>query len=150
MIPVVGVPYLMDFELLDRCISAVQVGRAERIHIIDNSPHLGRISYPMRPDVVISRPERNVGVAGAWNNIIKWNPDAGWWFIINADVILTPGDLDLIELEMRDHELVTFQGMHAFGIKPSAIERVGWFDENFVPAYFEDNDYSYRCRLMGV
>jgi hypothetical protein len=27
---------------------------------------------------------------------------------------------------------------------------VGLFDENFVPAYFEDNDFDYRCRLAEV
>lgn len=150
MIPVVGVPYLMDYELLDRCLTAIPVGRAERVHVIDNSPPVGRIEYPTRHDVVISRPQHNIGVAASWNSIIKWNPDARWFFIINADVIVTPDDLDLIEKEMRVHEVVTFRGMHAFGVRASTIQKVGWFDENFVPAYFEDNDWSYRCRLLGV
>ncbi|HEY0783752.1 MAG TPA: hypothetical protein VGE98_14935, partial [Thermoanaerobaculia bacterium] len=26
----------------------------------------------------------------------------------------------------------------------------GWFDENFYPAYKEDQDYAYRCELAGV
>jgi hypothetical protein len=30
------------------------------------------------------------------------------------------------------------------------ISKVGWFDENFYPAYKEDQDYSYRCNLAGV
>jgi GT2 family glycosyltransferase len=36
-----------------------------------------------------------------------------------------------------------------FMIKPSTIENIGNFDENFTPAYFEDNDYHRRINLLG-
>jgi GT2 family glycosyltransferase len=29
------------------------------------------------------------------------------------------------------------------------VENCGWFDENFYPAYFEDNDMFYRMALAG-
>ena len=35
-------------------------------------------------------------------------------------------------------------------ISPEAVERVGYFDENFFPAYYEDVDYDRRCRLLGM
>lgn len=37
-----------------------------------------------------------------------------------------------------------------FMITPETIEKVGWFDEDFHPAYFEDNDYHYRCKLADA
>jgi GT2 family glycosyltransferase len=37
-----------------------------------------------------------------------------------------------------------------FMIKESTIDKVGYFDENFWPAYFEDNDYHYRMKLQGI
>jgi hypothetical protein len=37
-----------------------------------------------------------------------------------------------------------------FMIRPKTLEQVGLFDENFVPAYFEDNDYHYRIKLLGL
>jgi len=37
-----------------------------------------------------------------------------------------------------------------FMIKRETIERVGYFDSNFYPAYFEDNDYHYRIKLAGL
>lgn len=37
-----------------------------------------------------------------------------------------------------------------FMIKESTINKVGYFDENFWPAYFEDNDYHYRMKLKGI
>jgi len=37
-----------------------------------------------------------------------------------------------------------------FMITKKTIEKVGYFDENFWPAYFEDNDYHYRIKLAGL
>lgn len=36
-----------------------------------------------------------------------------------------------------------------FMLKKETIKEVGFFDEKFYPAYFEDNDYHYRIRLKG-
>jgi GT2 family glycosyltransferase len=37
-----------------------------------------------------------------------------------------------------------------FAINAWVIFKVGWFDENFYPAYKEDQDYAYRCKLAGI
>lgn len=37
-----------------------------------------------------------------------------------------------------------------FMITPDTIKQIGWFDEGFFPAYFEDNDYHYRIKLAGA
>ncbi len=37
-----------------------------------------------------------------------------------------------------------------FALTKDAYETVGEFDENFHPAYFEDNDYVYRCLLAKM
>jgi len=36
-----------------------------------------------------------------------------------------------------------------FMITKETVEKVGFFDEGFFPAYFEDNDYHYRLKLAG-
>ena len=36
-----------------------------------------------------------------------------------------------------------------FMIKENTIDTIGWFDENFSPAYFEDNDYHHRIHCAG-
>lgn len=38
----------------------------------------------------------------------------------------------------------------AFMISKVGYEKIGEFDENFVPCYFEDNDYHYRVNLAGL
>lgn len=37
-----------------------------------------------------------------------------------------------------------------FMVRPTIMKRIGPFDENFSPAYFEDNDYHYRINLAGL
>ena len=32
----------------------------------------------------------------------------------------------------------------------NSFDKVGYFDVNFYPAYFEDNDYARRCDLLGI
>lgn len=36
-----------------------------------------------------------------------------------------------------------------FMISKECVEKVGYFDEGFFPAYFEDNDYHYRIKLVA-
>ena len=47
-------------------------------------------------------------------------------------------------------ELFLGDGFNLFSVPRATAEKVGYFDENFYPAYFEDNDYVYRCRLAGA
>lgn len=35
-------------------------------------------------------------------------------------------------------------------VNPIAFETIGYFDENFFPAYYEDVDYRYRAKLAGL
>jgi hypothetical protein len=39
---------------------------------------------------------------------------------------------------------------NAFLVTSATIDAVGWFDENFYPAYEEDKDFAYRCQLAGL
>lgn len=36
-----------------------------------------------------------------------------------------------------------------FMITKNTIDKIGYFDEQFQPAYFEDNSYHYRCKLLA-
>ncbi|MFX6027917.1 hypothetical protein ABTE84_21450, partial [Acinetobacter baumannii] len=41
-------------------------------------------------------------------------------------------------------------GYACFAINPIALETLGCFDENFFPAYCEDQDYARRAALAGL
>jgi hypothetical protein len=38
----------------------------------------------------------------------------------------------------------------AFSLGWEVVQKVGLFDESFVPAYFEDNDYQRRCEHKNI
>jgi GT2 family glycosyltransferase len=71
--------------------------------------------------------------------------------ISGHDIIYSPGDIArLVEHMETVGGVGLLSGFSAFGIDRTAVTKAGLFDENFHPAYFEDNDYDYRCRLTGV
>lgn len=98
----------------------------------------------------------NSGVACGWNMIIVDVPDAEYWMIINDDVVLAPGDLEKLAQATVDSSEDVVQCVHGdihtsmMTIKSSAIEKLGYFDENFYPAYFEDTDYNRRILIGNV
>lgn len=81
----------------------------------------------------------------------------------NDDILPGEGDIDKIATAAyhnRDRYLVEGMGIinsqmgvvewALAAINPIALEKVGYFDENFFPAYYEDVDYRYRGRLAGL
>lgn len=108
-------------------------------------------------------PSNNLGVAGSWNEGIRNMVacDDEWLLIVSAAVRFEPGGfgefIEGLSVErdyphgIRAVEADNGLGWHLIAFHREVIDRVGWFDENFYPAYFEDNDYSYRAQLaFGV
>jgi GT2 family glycosyltransferase len=58
----------------------------------------------------------------------------------------TSGSVGAGKFHQRPH----WQGAACMAIGRKAIETVGYFDQNFWPAYFEDADYFRRLELSGV
>jgi len=110
----------------------------------------------------------NRGVSRSWNDGIlnAYNEGADTVVVANDDVLPATGDLDRVaEKAVRcdDRYIVTCAGPHErlgrvlpshgysfFAVNPVAIETIGCFDENFFPAYCEDQDYARRAGLAGL
>jgi len=145
--------------------------------IVDNGSTDGTVklldSLAGSPNYVIIRNGANIGVAKAWNQIIRTclsDPEFKYVFIMNNDLILNEHSLDpLIEfveahadygivsgINTKEHKVEEGRisdgccDFSAFLLCRSCIEKVGLFDENFVLAYFEDNDYHERVKRAGV
>jgi GT2 family glycosyltransferase len=147
MIPVIGIPYISRSDLFLSTVTSIN-RPVQDIVIVDNSKDG---SVPVVDEAIYIRMGRNMGVSWAWNTIIKRTRNAPWWVIMNADLRLGPDDLENINKAMDEGlDLVMIGSMALFGVSAACIRRVGWFDENFVPAYCEDNDYIYRCKLLGA
>lgn len=147
MIPVIGVPILRGPELLQELLGSVDVP-VGRFLVIDNG---NVVEEPYSSHIEVIKPGRNLGVAASWNRIIELAAPE-WCLISNYDLTFAPGDLDrLTEAMATDQpQVATLGTFSAFGINQAAVARAGTFDENFHPAYYEDNDFHYRCELTGT
>lgn len=96
-------------------------------------------------------------VARAWNLMRYELPSPAIQLVIaNDDVVPHPRTLEtlynaVVESPMTLHCGASSSGnaFSLFAISHALWRTVGPFDERFVPAYFEDNDYAYRLSLRG-
>jgi GT2 family glycosyltransferase len=128
------------------------------------------VDVPIHP-IVIPNWEENMGVSGGWNIGLAKAIDKGLEYAVvsNDDILLHPGTILKIIEGLDDYEMVTPRNVRedsrvfdepeyeehpdysCFAVRPkSFVDIHGWFDENFVPAYFEDNDMHYRGKLAGT
>lgn len=116
----------------------------------------------LRLVVVYNTTEVNLGVAGSWNIGVKHMVECGhdWLVILSAGVRFgDAGGRDFLRcLEFQcepwpsSHGIGALEaadglGFHLIAFHKSVFQRVGYFDQNFYPAYHEDNDFSYRIQL---
>ena len=97
---------------------------------------------------------QNLGFAGSVNTIIRQNIDKPYWIISNFDLYLEPGEWHKISDKVSDFKYGANFGAGPdqyglFMLTALAVKSIGLFDENFYPAYFDDNDYRYRSKLAG-
>jgi GT2 family glycosyltransferase len=119
------------------------------------------VDIPVLP-IVINNWDDNRGVSRGWNIGISTAIERGCEYavVVNDDVILRPGVIHSMTSKLTDSVILsspvneTGQGhprglnFWCFAIKPQQfVDTVGWFDENFFPAYFEDDDMAYRIKL---
>ncbi|MFL6227743.1 MAG: glycosyltransferase family 2 protein [Pyrinomonadaceae bacterium] len=156
-IPFVGVPVLNRGDLLTRCVESLDYPVA-RIVVINNGDDEGvRESLSSlregRPNLEVVKPAHNLGVAGSWNFFLR-EYDAPYHLICGSDIQFAPGDLEKIQRFAESHpeDAIMFgnHGYSIFALRRRGVETVGYFDENFYPAYLEDCDYAYRLKLLGA
>ena len=155
----IGIPILNRLDLLARCLDHIDVP-AEILIVNNNSvdeafrEELSNLAS--RHGLEVHHQERNLGVAASWNHILATGIGQGHEvvFIGSNDTLLHPGALAATLARIRDSRqdelLWQIHALNFFAIHARAVSCVGWFDENFYPAYREDQDYSYRCALASV
>lgn len=144
-----AIPTLTRFDLLSECVASVLAGsvRPTRVLVIDNSG--GRCPPIDGAEIVPGRQPQSV--ARAWNDAAA--QIGGDVIIANDDIIFAP---DTIQLLLEEAERspqagivspIEGQRFSLFWLRYTAYTAVGPFDEQFCPAYFEDNDYHRRLTL---
>ena len=150
MIPAAIVPTWTRHDLLERMLASWDHPTGHLL-IVDNS---GRgVEVPDGPwsRVTVLPMPSNIGVAAAWNLGVKCLPEVPWWLFCSDDVVWPEGSLGQLA-SVSGTEWVSLCGgsWAAFTVGASVVDHVGLFDERFYPAYFEDDDYRWRCERAGV
>lgn len=159
MIPVLGIPVLNRGDLLLRCVGSIDYPIGQ-ITIVNNGDDpgvaeaIGQIERDGRFKVRVFTPPRNLGVAASWNWILREQPEASFWVLVGNDIQFTPGDLAHIDAAVRANPasaiLTANEGYSLMAVTQAGVDHVGYFDENFYPAYYEDVDYERRLILSGA
>jgi GT2 family glycosyltransferase len=147
-----GIPTINRADLLNEALDKYRWTWSKRhIYIVDNGNQEIDDSNPW---VHIHRPFKNLGVSASWNWCLKKAFENGYTHIaILNDDIVWEKTIDQIEQFIRDNPAglyVSGGTWCCFILSYEAFMKVGGFDEGFYPAYFEDNDFCYRCRLAEI
>lgn len=108
---------------------------------------------------------KNYGCAYGWNigfmHLLN-SSDSSWLITLNHDVAFYPGSLSRFiksvnSVILRDGKFgIGFTGLccggewSAFAVTKRLVQAVGFVDENFYPAYWEDQDYGVRIYLAKL
>jgi GT2 family glycosyltransferase len=158
---------------LPRLFATAERGRHRiRFHLFLHSRHTPTVKACERladtSNVIYYPYGINRGVSRSWNDGIlnSYSAGADVVLIVNDDIYFSTGDVDKLAekalqcrgsyivtcagFHLRFNRLIASQGYSCCAVNPIAIEKIGCFDENFFPAYCEDQDYAYRARLAGL
>lgn len=175
MIPVLGIPVYNRVDLLLRCLRSIDFP-VRRIVLVNNGQIpdlLERVlevdeirNSPLNESIWVQEPRANIGVAGAWNWLLhtqlaqrsevgtRRSAADGYVVICNNDIQWAPNDLERMHwAALSDPGMCAVFGNWSFSnflVTREGVRQLGYFDENFWPAYLEDGDYWRRICVSGA
>lgn len=150
---IVGIPTLNRADLLNEALERYfEDFKDTHIAICDN----GKQNIITRENnFMIYRPEENLGVAKSWNILMDYADklNATHILMLNDDIMLGRTDLE-IKMLIRNNLDIDFinslQNWCCFILRIDVWKKVCKFDEEFFPAYFEDNSFDYKMTLANA
>ncbi len=147
-----AIPTYRRFVLAAACVASAYQGACppDRVLVVDNSG--GRCPAIVGAQIVPGREPQSV--ARAWNDAARL-AGADWLILANDDTQFAPDTIQRLraaaEANPKAGIVSPIEGLRfaCFLLRRAAFEAVGPFDEQFAPAYFEDNDYARRLTLAG-
>jgi GT2 family glycosyltransferase len=104
---------------------------------------------------MIYRPQENLGVAKSWNMLMDYSDKIGATHVLmlNDDIYLGKNETDLYMLIKNNLDADFINSFHnwcSYILRVDIWKKAGMFDEEFFPAYFEDNSFDYKMTLVGA
>lgn len=139
-------PIINNEGLVKRCLSSFDIPRSN-VFIVDNSPDSFGKQFK---DYHVEYHPENAGVGRSWNIGFRYGADYN--ILVSASMYFKNGISELVDKlsYANEYGLLTYEGWHTIVIGKKTIEKIGYIDENFYPAYYEDNDYMYRMKLANI
>jgi GT2 family glycosyltransferase len=149
---IIGIPTINRADLLNEALANYfEDFKQTEIVICDNG---GQEIITRENNFVIYKPEKNLGVSGSWNMIMDYadKVKATHVLMLNDDIYLgkSEEEINTIIRLWKPEFLCTELNWCSFILSIDAYKKIGKFDENFFPAYFEDNDYFRRMILLNI
>jgi GT2 family glycosyltransferase len=147
----IGIPTLNRFDLLyPALLFYVNDFPNTKIFVVDNGKQ-GISDKIKHPNIKVIESETNLGVAKSWNllcDMIYEQHD--YAIILNDDIYWGRKEYELDNLfsNYKEDFFVGNLEWCVFVLPKATYLQVGKFDEDFYPAYYEDNDYAYRMKLV--
>ena len=146
---------LNNFSGLKEEIDSIESGtlKPDKYIIFDNSRKLKYSDFSI-DNLALAVPNEQESLARSWNWFIDNVPEIR--VICNDDLIFYPDTLETLVRGLRTDTIYFPYGIaktntySCFVISDEVISKVGRFDEEFYPAYFEDNSYDYKLSLQGL
>jgi GT2 family glycosyltransferase len=148
---IIGIPTINRADLLNEALEKYfEDFQDTEIFIVDN----GNQSIITREEkFAIYRPSENLGVAKSWNAIMDYADkiEATHVLMLNDDIYLGRTEHEikmLIKFNENADFINSFQNWCSYILKVDIWKKAGKFDEEFFPAYFEDNSFDYKMSLV--
>jgi hypothetical protein len=150
---IVAIPTLNRADLLNEALEKYfEDFKETHIAICDN----GKQNIITREEnFMIYRPSENLGVAKSWNMLMDYadKMKATHVLMLNDDIVLgrTEHEIKMILRNNQDADFInSFQNWCSFILRVDIWKKAGKFDEEFFPAYFEDNSFDYKMTLVNA
>jgi len=150
---IIGIPTINRADLLNEALANYFEDFQEtEIFIVDNG---NQDIITREKNFAIYRPESNLNVSGSWNLIMDYaeKVKATHVLMLNDDVYLGKTELE-IQTILRLWGNAPFYNSEmnwcSFIMSVEGFKKVGKFDENLFPNYFNDNDMFTRMKLLNM
>ncbi len=146
---VVGISTINRADLLNEALKKyAKCWPTLKVYILDNG---NQDIKTQNENQIVFKSQQNIGVAASWNFLAERAFADGYLrvLVLNDEIEL---DRDEKEIHLAlnkysDHEIIIQQGnWFSFMLPKVVYDLIGPFDEDFFPAYFQDNDYEYRIK----
>ncbi len=149
----IGIPTLNRYDLLKEALDVYrEIYQGVDFIILDN----GHQNIKKEEWFNIIETDYNYGVSKSWNTLINELQKRGCThqLIFNDDIIFDKNIKQILEfIKNKPYSFYRgeeFSSFSAFLINNKILEIVGIFDIIFYPAYYEDNDYTFRMQLANI